>query len=83
MNNFYTFSEISSIPDADQQSNVVKPFPKGWLMAFFFTCVNHVPVTDGLVRRHLAIRLDAMLQAEQLPAPGTTLWMAEIAAIVG
>ena len=30
----------------------------------------HVPVADGLVGRHLAIRLDAVLQTEKLPAPG-------------
>ena len=28
----------------------------------------HVPVADGLVGRHLAIRLDAVLQTEKLPA---------------
>ena len=32
-----------------------------------------VSSTDGLIRRHLAIRLDAMLQAVQLPASITDL----------
>ena len=34
---------------------------------------NVKEVTDGLVARHLAIRLDSVLQAEQLPAGVTDL----------
>ena len=31
---------------------------------------RNIPAADGLVAGHLSVRLDAMLQAEELPAPG-------------